>query len=1180
MKNTVFISLFRLSLVLGCGVLATTASLAEEPVKFNRDIRPILASKCFQCHGQDSKKRKADLRLDTQAGMLATLASGSRAVVPGDPAASSLIARITTADADDRMPPASIKKELSEAEVALLTRWIAEGAPWEEHWSFQPIKRPATPAVNNAAWVKNPIDSFVLAPLEAHGVSPSPEADKRTLVRRLYLDLTGLPPTIEDVEAFLADPQADAYEQLVDRLLQSDEHAEHMTRFWLDGARYSDTNGYHIDNERFMWPWRDWVIRAFKNNMPYDQFTVEQLAGDLLPNATKDQKLASGFNRNHMVNFEGGIIPEEYRAQYVMDRVEATSTVWLGLTMTCAQCHDHKYDPVSQAEYYKMFAFFNTIDEKGSDGFSGNAVPMMRASTNEQDARLARFEEESTRLRAEMNKPMPEVDTAQAAWEAANLTKLQGKWQPLVPTAATSTGGSTLTTTADGVVTATGENPAKDVYELDFNLTQPGVTALRVEFLPAPDKPLNSIGRNDVGNIVLTELEAEISPAADTPTYQKVTFVSADADYAQPTLEIAKAIDGNLESGYGAGGHEVAGARTLVFVPSAPFGSTAGNLFKVRLRQESGFAQHAAARVRVSVTTDPAMGRAKLEQWHVAGPYTAVDGDTAYKTAYDPEAGIDLESTYPDGRQKWQLAVPGYEDGVPNNLSGRVAATYLYRKIVSPTARKTTFSVGSNDAIKIWLNGQVVHDNNAKRGVMADQDKVPVTLRAGDNELLMKVVNYGNAYGFFFRTMDEQTGEFPVQIESVLAKAPGERTEADQQALRNFYRQANSPEWQALNTQLAKVQEDKATFEKDLPTSMVMSEMAEPRETFVLIRGQYDQNGEKVTPGTPAALPPLPEGAPNNRLGFAQWLVSRDHPLMSRVTINRYWQQYFGSGLVKTTEDFGTQGDLPSHPELLDWLSVEFMESGWDVRHIQRLIVTSATYRQSSKHRDDTQAFDSANRLLAHAPRFRMDAEVVRDNALAVSGLLNKAIGGPSVRPYQPMGLWEEVAYGDGFSAQIFTLGPDTHLHRRSMYTFWKRTSPPPSMMLFDAPNRETCSVKRSRSNTPLQALTLLNDPQFVEAARFLAERMITEAGDTPEERLNHAFQLSMSRLAKPEELAILSQLYEQELTGFQQEPGRAEELLKVGNFPANAELDKVELAAWSTVASVILNMDEVITKI
>lgn len=1180
MKNTVFLPIYQVSLFLVCGTMAVGPAVAAAPVKFNRDIRPILSSKCFQCHGQDAKKRKGDLRLDMRDGFLATLADGNRAVVPGEPAASTLMARITTEVAEDRMPPASTHKELSADEIALLKRWIEEGAVWEQHWAFQRVERPELPAVSDTGWVKNPIDAFVLAPLEANGVAPSPEADKRTLVRRLYLDLTGLPPTIDDVEAFLADQQPDAYEQLVDRLLASTEHAENMTRYWLDGARYSDTNGYHIDNERFMWPWRDWVIRAFENNKRYDEFTVEQLAGDLLPNATKDQKLASGFNRNHMVNFEGGIIPEEYRAQYVMDRVEATSTVWLGLTMTCAQCHDHKYDPVSQAEYYKMFAYFNTIDEKGSDGFSGNAVPMMRASTDKQDERLAGFEKAIADLQTEMRKPMADVDAAQAAWEEASRTKLQGKWQTLVPDSAVSSGGSTLTPGADGVVTATGENPAKDVYELAFKLTQPGITALRVEFLPAPEKPLGSIGRSDVGNLVLTELEAEISPTSDAPAYQKVNFISADADYAQPTLEVNRAIDGNLDTGYGAGGHEAPGARTLVFIPDAPFGTTNDSLFKVRLRQESGFPQHAAARVRVSVTTDPAMGRARLEQWYSAGPYTAADGDIAYKTAYDPEVGIDLNATYPDGRQKWELAVPGFEDGKPNNLSGRVAATYLYRKIVSPTARTTTLSVGSNDAIKIWLNGQVVHDNNVKRGVMPDQDKVPVTLKAGDNELLMKVVNYGNSYGFFFRTLDEKTGEFPIQIESVLAKATPDRSEADVNALRDYYRQANSPEWQRLNAQLAKVQSDKAAFEKELPTTMVMSEMAAPRETFVLVRGQYDQNGEKVTPGVPAALPPLPEGAPNNRLGFAKWLVDRNNPLMSRVTVNRYWQQYFGFGLVKTTEDFGTQGDLPSHPELLDWLAAEFMESGWDVRHIHRLIVTSATYRQSSRHRSDTDAFDAGNRLLAHAPRFRMDAEMVRDNALAISGLLDKAVGGPSVRPYQPMGLWEEVAYGSNFSAQIFTLGDDTHLHRRSMYTFWKRTSPPPSMMLFDAPNRETCSVKRSRSNTPLQALTLLNDPQFVEAARFLAERMITEAGDTPEERVNHAFELALSRLAKPQELAVLARLYEQERAGFEKEPERADALLKVGNFPANAELDKIELAAWSTVASVILNMDEVITKI
>lgn len=1180
MKNTVFLPVYRLGLALGAALWVGGPAFAEAPVKFNQDIRPILSAKCFQCHGQDAKKRKADLRLDTHEGLLATLGNGHRAVVAGDPSASSIIARITTADQDDRMPPVASKKELSADEIALLRRWVEEGAVWEDHWSFQRIERPEVPTVANTTWARNPIDNFVLEKLEAHGVAPAPEADKRTLVRRLYLDLTGLPPTIDDVEAFLADQQPDAYERLADRLLESTEHAENMARYWLDASRYSDTNGYHIDNERFMWPWRDWVIRSYYENKPYDEFTVEQIAGDLLPNATKDQMLASGFNRNHMINFEGGIIPEEYRTHYVMDRVEATSTVWLGLTMTCAQCHDHKYDPVSQAEYYKLYAYFNSINENGSDGRDGNAVPIMRASSGKEDERLAGLQTEIERLQGEMQKPMPDVDAGQAAWESENLARLQGKWQPISPMSAASSGGSTLTITDDAVVTATGENPAKDVYELEFKLAQAGNTALRVEFLPDPEKPLNSIGRSDVGNIVVTEVEAEISLNSDTPNFEKITFVSADADYEQPTLEVSRAIDGNLETGYGAGGHEVAGARTLVFTPSAPFGYAAGSLFKLRLRQESGFAQHAAARVRVSVTSDPAMGRARLEQWYIAGPYTAADGDTAYKTAFEPEQGIDLDGTYEDGRQKWQLAVPGFDDGKSNSLSGRVAATYLYRKINSPTMRKTTLSVGSNDAIKIWLNGQVVHDNNTKRGVAPDQDKVPVTLKAGENELLMKVVNYGNAYGFFFRNTDEQTGEFPVQLETVLAKAPETRSEAEQRIVRDYYRRTNSPEWQALDVQLAEARGKVADFEKSLPTSMVMGEMATPRETFVLVRGQYDQFGEKVEPGLPAALPPMPAGEPNNRLGLARWLVSRENPLMSRVTVNRYWQQYFGAGLVRTTEDFGSQGELPTHPALLDWLSAEFMESGWDRRHIHRLIVTSATYRQSSNHREDTLSFDSGNRFLARGPRFRMDAEVVRDNALAVSGLLDKRVGGPSVRPYQPLGLWEEVAYGGGFSAQKFELGGYDHLHRRSMYTFWKRTSPPPSMMLFDAPNRETCSVKRSRSNTPLQALALMNDPQFVEAARFLAERMMTEAGDTPADRLNHAFELAMSRLAKPEEITVLQQLYEAEKSDFERDPARAEALLTVGQAPTNPELNKVELAAWSTVASVILNMDETITKI
>ncbi|MCF6285128.1 MAG: PSD1 and planctomycete cytochrome C domain-containing protein [Candidatus Hydrogenedentes bacterium] len=1175
MKTTCFF--FLAGIVVAGGA---SPAAAEGLLQFNRDIRPILSNNCLFCHGPDSKKRKAGLRLDTQDGLLGVLESGQRAVVPGDPAASSLIARIPTDDEDDRMPPADHAKQLTAEEIDRLTQWISDGAPWEVHWSFQTIARPDTPPVQQADWVRNPIDNFVLARLESHEIAPSPEADKRALARRLYLDLTGLPPSIADVDAFLADQQPEAYERLVDTLLTSTEHAEHMTRYWLDAARYSDTNGYHIDNDRYMWPWRDWGINAFKENKPFDEFTVEQLAGDLLPDATRDQKLASGFNRNHMINFEGGIIPEEYRAQYVMDLVDTTGTVWLGLTMNCVKCHDHKYDPISQAEYYKMFAYFNAISEKGIDGRDGNAVPKMRAATPSQDERVAALTAAISGLREEMRKPMPEVDAAQANWEESSREKLRAKWVPLTPTSVSAHNGTTLTPAANGVIVASGENPAKEIYEAGYPLKQSGITGLRLEFLPDPEAPDHSLGRAENGNMVLSELEIEVSPTGAEPAFKKVTLISGDVDYAQKGLEIAKAIDGKPDTGYGAGGHESPGSRTAVFVPDSSFGFANGALLKVRLRHESKNAKHNAGRFRISVTTDQAMARSRLDQWYIAGPYTAPEGKVAYATAYEPEQGIDLDATYPDGRQKWQLAVPGYADGTIHNLSGQVCATYLYRKIISPTARKTTLSVGSNDAIKIWLNGRLIHDNDIRRGVEKNQDQIPVALNAGENELLMKVVNYGNAYAFYFQNTQEQTGEFPVAMEIILAKSEANRKLSEKHALRDFYRKLNSPEWQELDKQLAAKREEKTAFEKSIPTAMIMDVMAEPRDTFLLKRGQYDLPGQKVEAGVPACLPPLPEGEPNNRLGFARWLVDPVNPLPARVTVNRYWQQYFGVGLVKTTEDFGSQGEIPSHPDLMNWLAAEFIESGWDVRHIHRLIVTSATYRQTSRHREDTRAVDTRNRLLAYAPRLRLDAEAVRDNALAISGLLKNQVGGPSVRPYQPLGLWQEVGYGGGFTAQIFTLGEGDELYRRSMYTFWKRTSPPPSMMLFDAPNRETCTVKRSRSNTPLQALALLNDPQFVEAARFLAERMMTEVGDTPAERLNHAFLLAVARPATAGEISVLQELYESELTAFQQEPARADELLAVGQAPANADLNKQELAAWSTVASVILNMDETITKI
>ncbi len=772
------------------GAMAATAQAPAEPkVDFARDIRPILAQHCAACHGFDQKTRKANLRLDLRESALAR-----KAIVPGNAKASKLIARIEAADEGERMPPPETGKPLSDRQKHLLRTWIEQGAAYGQHWAFAPPRRPAPPPVRNAPWLRNEIDAFVLHRLEREGLPPSEQADPATLLRRLTLDLTGLPPSLAELDAFLADPSADAYERAVDRLLASPRYAERMALAWLDAARYADTNGFNNDEDRTQWPWRDWVIAAFGRNLPHDRFIVEQLAGDMLPGPTLSQKIATGFHRNQVHNTEGGIIPEEYRVEYVADRVHTTATVFLGLSMQCARCHDHKYDPISQREYYQFFAFFNSVSDK----------------------------------------------------------------------------------------------PASYA---NFVAAEPFIK------LPSPDQ-------------------------------------------------------------------------------------------KVRIEQ---------------------LDRARL----------------------------DLE--------------------------------------------------------------------------------------------------------------------------------------------RQLKQAASDPKAQAkLKADLAELLRQKTAAEKSVPALMVMQELPKPRDTFVLKRGQYDQPGEKVAPGVPEVLPPLPEGAARNRLGLAQWLVHPSNPLTARVAVNRWWQMIFGVGLVRTVEDFGATGELPSHPELLDFLAAELIRSEWDVKQMLRRIVTSATYRQSSRVTREQHERDPENRLLARGPRGRLPAETIRDNALAISGLLRERLGGPSVKPYQPAGLWEDVTVE---RRGKYVPDKGDNLYRRSLYTFWKRTCPPPALMSFDAPNREVCLARRAITNTPLQALILLNDPTYVEAARNLAQRTLRDGGRSTDRRLSFAFRSAVARPPSAAEQRILLDIHQDALARFRASKEAARKLLAVGDSPRDPGLDESELAAWTVVASTILNLDETITR-
>jgi hypothetical protein len=1055
--------------VYGCllALAASAAPVATDKIDFTRHIRPILSDKCFTCHGPDERARQAKLRLDTREGAFADR-GGYQVIVPGNAAASRLFQRITHKSEALRMPPKAAGERLTEKEIELIRRWIDQGAEWRTHWAYVPPQRPPLPEVRNQAWPRNPIDRFIMAALERQGLSPSPEADKATLLRRLSLDLTGLPPTPAEVAAFLADRSPDAYERQVDRLLASPRYGERMALEWLDLARYADTHGYHIDSHRDMWPWRDWVIDAFNRNLPYDRFTIEQLAGDLLPNPTRSQLVATGFNRNHMINFEGGAIEEEYLVEYVVDRVEATSTVWLGTTLGCARCHDHKYDPFSQKDFYRLFAFFNTIDEKGLDGRTGNAQPILQLPTPDQERELEAVVAE---LRAKESAfPKEEAAALQSAWEKTRLASM-----------------------------------------------------------PAPPR-----------DGLMAHYEMEGSPADTSGGYHHGRKVRGEIVYSAGQVGRAAEFNGETHFEFpGAGELEV--DRPFAF---AFWLRTSGKSSAVVFQKVDSSETRRGYQFEVGdIVPLPPLKRAQHLSFRMIHRW--------------PEEAIEIR-TRELVMQDWHHVVIDY-DG-----SGKAAGLRL---IVDGKPVETV-------VVRDRLGGSIRTESPLEIGSPRASFR-PFQGRVDDLRIYRRRLEPGELVQL---ARDEP-------IRAMLAGVtprPKRKAEAEafDERLRDYFLRWDAPEsLRRLYLEIEDLRARKEKLDKKIVTTMVMAEMEKPRETFVLGRGDYRNRGEKVTPGVPAALPPLPPGAPPNRLGLAQWLVDPSHPLTARVAVNRFWQMYFGTGLVKTAEDFGSQGEAPSHPELLDWLATEFIASGWNVKAMQRLIVTSATYRQSSRATPQLMEIDPENRLLARGPRFRLKAELVRDNALAISGLLDGRIGGPSVFPYQPPGIWEDVAYGDAFTAQTYTPSHGPDLYRRSMYTFWKRTAPPPSLVTFDAPDREKCVARRARTNTPLQALVLLNDPTYVEAARALAQRLIREAGRDAGRRIDLAFRLALCRPATPRQRQILRDLAARETMNYRRDPGAAAKLLGVGESEYDKTIDAAELAAWTTVASVILNLDETITK-
>ncbi|MFI5386761.1 MAG: DUF1553 domain-containing protein [Fimbriimonadales bacterium] len=1025
----------------------SAARSAHSKVEFNRDIRPIV-EKCLTCHGHDPKQVMAGLRLDDRDSATSKLRDGKTAIVPGHPEQSELIHRINSTDPDEKMPPPSSNKTLTEEEKGLLKLWIEEGAEYKKHWAFVAPVRPSLPAVKLKTWPRNPIDAFILAKLEENGLKPSPEADRRTLIRRVSLDLTGIPPTPREVDAFLKDKSPNAYEKVVDRLLASPRYGERMAMDWLDYARYADSNGYQADWERFQWRWRDWVIDAYNNGMPFDQFTIKQIAGDLLPSATMDDKLATGFNRNHRINTEGGVIAEEWRVENVIDRVETTSYTWMGLTAGCARCHDHKYDPITQKEFYSLFAYFNNVPESGTGVEAPvDHPPIMKAPYPAQAKQMQAYDEQLVTLRTKLA-----ALTLKNATEAANW-KLDPKDLPVL----------------DGKIA-------------EYKLGR--VPTLLSGDVPAP-KAVGEVGEDPgrfSGAVTVSDKGyVDLGTVGDFDTNQPFSYslwVNPDEGSGSPLSRM------DAPNAYRGWDMFLQGGRPAFHLINAWPEKALKVVSRVKIpNKQWSF---------VTVTYD---GSAKSSGAHI------------YVNGVDAQLDVEV-----------------------NSLKGS-------------TRTKVTTKIGRRTAGETF-NGKIEDVTLYSRALKKDEVQ-----RLGD--------------------MNAAAG--------ILATAPDKRTKAQSDLLTHLWSRDHDSVYRQMDDEKQAVTTKKEQLDGEISNVMVMAEMPKPRDCYVLIRGQYDHHGEAVTASLPKFLPPMPAGAPNNRLGLAEWIVSPTNPLTSRVVANRMWERLFGTGIVETIEDFGTRASFPSHPELLDWLGTEFVRLKWNQKALWKEMVTSATYRQSSKVTPELERLDPLNRLLARGPRFRLTAEVLRDQAMYFGGLLVEKVGGPSVRPYQPDGVWDELNVYGNLRNYKHDMGDS--LHRRSLYTIWKRTAAPPNMTLFDMPSRETCRVRRARTDTPLQALDMLNDVTYVEASRALALRMIREGGSTPESRLRFAFQVVLARDPSAMEAQILVGGLARRLAHYRADKPAAAKLIKQGDLKNPANLDPTVLAAYTLTASTILNLDEAITK-
>jgi hypothetical protein len=1032
------------------------AALGAEPerLQYNRDVRPILSDTCFACHGPDSAARQADLRLDQREAAIEMAA-----IEPGDPDVSEMIRRILSDDEAEVMPPPETKKKLTEKQKQILVRWVREGAEYQPHWSLIAPVRPELPKVGNAWWVRNPIDAFVAARLEAVGLTAAPEADRRTLARRLSLDLTGLPPSPELVEEFVNDPAPNAYERLVDKLLASPRWGEHRGRYWLDAARYADTHGIHFDNYREMWSYRDWVIDKFNENMPFDQFTIENLAGDLLPNATLDQRIGSGFNRCNITTNEGGAIAEEYSVLYTRDRMETTSQVWMGLTAGCAVCHDHKFDPLTQREFYEMAAFFNNTTQNAMDGNIKDTPPVVIVPM---DADRPRWDD--------------------VAKQIPNAKKLMDERR----------------------------QNARPEFNTWLATAKPADVATEI---PASDLELH-VPLNDGGTTVAYQLRGEPGQAPLPATVEwRPGKLSASAAYLNQGAAL-----------------EVAGAGDF----------------------DSNQAFSYAAWVKLP----------------------ANDGSGAVLARMNED----------DSFRGWDLWVEGRRIGGHLINSFPASALKVVTRDQLPADQWVHVAVAYDGQSKaagfqVYVNGQL-QPTNVQADTLSGTTKTTVPLKIGQRHKSSPLsgASIQDVRIYARRLADGEIASLAKSALSAVVAAPADkRTEADLNSLYDWWLTSLDEAFKALSQTHDSLVRAQAEVQSRSTIAHVMQEKDEAAIAFVLNRGEYDKRGDQVSPGTPKMLPPFPEDAPRNRVGFANWLLRPEHPLTARVTVNRFWSEVFGTGLVKTAGDFGVTGELPSHPELLDWLAVDFRESGWDVKRLLKLIVMSATYRQSAVVTKDKLEKDPDNRLLSRGPRFRMDAEMVRDYALASSGLLSEKIGGPSVKPYQPPGVWEAVAM-IGSNTRDYKQDSGEALYRRSMYTLWKRAAPPASMDTFNAPNRESCVMVRERTNTPLQALVTLNDPQFVEAARRLAERAVQAASDA-NARINFLAERLLARRLRPEEAAIVQASLEKFQKYYAAAEEDAKKLIDVGESNVEASAPPADLAAWTMVANQLMNLDEVLNK-